>query len=122
MKEENIQLEKDVDGGSHTSEKDPGRDVDPQAVMAGLSYLSVLIFIPILMPGTNDYVRHHLQQGIILFVIGVIASLFAWIWLPLWVVANLAVLVASVYGFFQAVQGKRWVMPVIGRYARKLKI
>jgi uncharacterized membrane protein len=91
--------------------------------MSGLSYLSVLVFIPLLLGGVGtEYDRHHLRQGLALFVVGVLASLAAWIWLPLWALMNAALLVVSVYGCVQAVQGKRWVAPVIGRYAAKIKL
>lgn len=95
---------------------------EEQCVMAALSYLSFLCFIPLLMPGTNEYVVFHLRQGIILFMIGVIASAFAWISMALWLVANLLVAAVSVYGFIQALLARRWVMPVLGEYAKKLKI
>lgn len=95
---------------------------EEHCVMAALSYLSFLCFIPLLMPGTNEYVAFHLRQGIILFMIGVVASMFAWISMVLWLIANLLVAAVSVYGFIQAFLGRKWVMPVFGEYARKLKI
>jgi uncharacterized membrane protein len=100
------------------------QETAPQSrIMAGLSYLSVLCFIPLLFGGvSNEYDRHHLRQGLTLFVVGVLASLTAWIWLPLWVLANLGILGLSVYGCAQALQGKKWTMPVLGRYALKIKL
>jgi uncharacterized membrane protein len=94
-----------------------------ERILAGLSYLSVLVFIPLLLGGTaTDYGRHHLRQGLLLFIIGVILSLTAWMWLPLWGLANLALVIASIYGCVQAVQGNKWTMPVLGSYASKIKL
>jgi hypothetical protein len=91
--------------------------------MAGLSYLSVLVFIPLLLGGVGtEYDRHHLRQGLALFVVGVLASLTAWVWLPLWALVNAALVIISVYGCAQAVQGKRWLMPLVGKYAAKIKL
>lgn len=92
-------------------------------LMAGLSYLSVLCFVPLLLGGAgSEFDRFHLRQGLTLFAVGVIASLTAWIWLPLWVLANLFIAGVSVYGCVQAMQGKKWTIPVLGRYALKIKL
>lgn len=91
--------------------------------MAGLSYLSVLCFIPLLFGGTGtEYDRHHLRQGLTLFIVGVLASLTAWVWLPLWIISNVLVAGVSLYGCAQALQGKKWMMPILGRYALKIKL
>ncbi len=84
--------------------------------------MSVLVFIPLLMGGSSEYDRHHLRQGLLLFIVGVVASLGAWLWFPIWAILNLGIIAVSLYGCVQALQGQKWTMPILGRYALKIKL
>lgn len=97
-------------------------DVEQNKLMAAICYLSILFIIPLLTDAkNNDYVKFHLRQGIALFVVDVIGGFVAWIPAIGWVI-SLGLLFVSVYAFIQAYEGKRWEMPVIGEYAKKINI
>jgi uncharacterized membrane protein len=89
--------------------------------IAALSYVGILFLIPLLFMRHDPLSQQHAKQGMLLFAAETIAS-FIW-WIPLlgWAI-GIAVLVAAVYGFIQAIQGNMWEMPVLGKYAKQLKI
>jgi len=95
---------------------------DNKKLMAALSYLGILFLVPLLTDAKKDeYVKFHIRQGIALFIVDVIASFIAW--MPyVGSLIGLALLVVSVFGFVKAYQGVRWEMPVVGPYAKQIKI
>ncbi len=91
-------------------------------LMAALSYIGILFLIPLLTEAKNDeYVKFHVRQGIVLFVVDVVGSFIAWIPFIGWAI-GLALLVVSIYGFIQAYEGKRWELPYLAKYAKQIKI
>jgi len=93
-------------------------------LMAALSYVFVLFLIPLLFERESEYVQFHAKQGLVLFIVEVIftilASVFFFIPLVGWVL-YLFVFIMAMKGFVMALQGKKWEMPWLGGYAKKLK-
>ncbi|MEA3249925.1 MAG: hypothetical protein U9Q03_06275 [Patescibacteria group bacterium] len=98
------------------------KDMDStRCLMAALSYLNVLFLIPLLFAKKDKYVKLHLRQGIVLFAAYVIVSAVVWFPVIGWML-GLFLLVISIYGFLQALSGKEWELPYIGKYASKIRI
>ena len=96
--------------------------IDENRLMAALSYLGFLFLVPLLSGYKKDkFVNFHLRQGIVLFIVDVIASFIMWIPVIGWLL-GLFLLVLSIYGFIQALTGKKWPLPYIGQYAEKINI
>ena len=101
----------------------------PRKGMAVLAYLSWLILIPLLTARNDDFVRFHLNQAIILYLIKLLLTVIANLLdgmvntLPtlvmplsgLVVVMNLIRFVFVVMGLVYALQGKKKELPLIGR-------
>ncbi len=96
-------------------------DIEAHKIMAALSYLGVLLILPWFFAHKSPYVQFHLRQGIVVFLLFVLSSFSAWIPLVGWLLWPLS-LVASVCGCVQALQGKHWELPLLGKYAKNLKI
>lgn len=90
-------------------------------LMAALSYLNILFLIPLLFAKKDKYVKFHLRQGIVLFAAYVVASAIVWFPVVGWMIA-VFLLVVSIYGFLQALYGKEWELPYIGKYASRIKL
>lgn len=115
--EEKSQEQKDYENKQATE-----ISVDENRLMAALSYLGFLFLVPLLVGNKKDkYVNFHLRQGIVLFIADVIASFVAWIPIIGWFIA-LFLFVLSIYGFIQALTGKKWKLPYIGQYAEKINV
>ncbi len=88
-----------------------------------MSYIPLLCFIPLLNMKDNKEARLHARQGVLLFLIELVAVLFLVDGISDFVFkAILIVAVAlSVVGIYFALQGKSYKLPVIGDLAEKTK-
>ena len=97
--------------------------VESHNLLAALSYLGVLVVIPLwLVESPNNFVRFHARQGLLVFI-GVVLSIIAGRWVA--IVGNMAWLLfalLSVIGFIQALLGKWWKIPVLGDIAEKISV
>lgn len=99
-----------------TSEYD-AQDIEKNKVMAVLAY--ILFFIPLLAAKDSKFARFHTNQGLVLFLGGIIASVVAVIPVIGWIIAPIAglvITVLAVIGIINALNGKAKELPVIGKF------
>ena len=92
-------------------------DIEKNKVMGLLAY--ILFFIPLLAAKDSPFAKYHANQGLVLFICGLIASV-VWI-IPIlgWIVApilSIVITVLAVIGIINAVNGKAKELPIIGKY------
>ena len=96
--------------------------VDRNRLIAALSYLGVLVVLPLFFVDKDDpFVKFHARQGLVI-LIGFVLAGFVTAVIP--VIGNLFWLVlalASIAGLIQALQGKWWKVPLVGDIAAKFK-
>lgn len=88
-------------------------------LMGVLCYLGILIIIPFLMAKDSKFVKFHLNQGLILIVVGLIAYVAGWVPAIGSLVSNLlsiACFVLMIIGIVNVVQDKEAQLPIIGKY------
>ncbi|MFH1246496.1 MAG: DUF4870 domain-containing protein [Candidatus Liptonbacteria bacterium] len=91
--------------------------------IAALSYLGILVIIPLLVAKDDPYVKFHVKQGIVLlisFIIGsavMIVPVLGWIAGMLLYLMNIVLLVM---GVINSLNGEEKELPLIGGYAAKL--
>lgn len=107
--------------------KNPGADKDAteNKVMAALSYVFVLVFIPLLIEKESKFVQFHARQGLVIFLIWIGVLIISSVPVIGWLLSgplNLAMLVISFIGFVMAIQGKQYRMPLVADLADKMKI
>lgn len=94
--------------------------------VAWLSYLGILLIIPILVQKNNPYTTFHVKQGLVLFIAEVIMS-FVQIFIgaiPVvgWfiiAVVWITIAVLMIIGILNAVKGKEDKLPLIGQFGEK---
>lgn len=99
-----------------TSEYD-AQDIEKNKVMAVLAY--ILFFIPLLAAKDSKFARFHTNQGLVLFLGGIVASVVAVIPVIGWIVAPIAglvITVLAVIGIINALNGRAKELPVIGKF------
>ncbi len=111
----------DTDQGQ-TSGKE--QDRDRGVIAAVLSYIPFLCLVPLLQMRDNEQARFHSRQGLILFLIELLALLFLIPGLSgmVWKMVIIIALGASVAGIIFGLQGKKYKLPIIGDIADKIKI
>jgi uncharacterized membrane protein len=101
-----------------------GNEKDRGLIAAVLSYIPFLCLIPLLQMRDNEQARFHSRQGLLLFLIELLAVLFL---IPgisnmVWKTVIIVALGASVAGIIFGIQGKKYNLPIIGDIAQKMKI
>ena len=91
-------------------------------LMAGLSYLGVLCFVPLMFGRGDAFTHFHSRQGLVLWIWGIVALfLFP---LPfgrvLFSFSSTAILVFSVIGLVSVALGRAWRLPLVHELATKL--
>lgn len=97
-----------------------GKKVENNIVMGVIAY--ILFFVPLLTDAKDDpFVKYHVKQGLMVFLIALIAFIISpMIYFVSWLV-NLFVLVMVVLGIVNVVNNKKEPLPLIGQYAEKFK-
>ena len=99
-------------------------------VMAVLSYIGILVLIPILAAKESPFARFHANQGLILFLCEIIfavanmilSAIFAFLgplvllWTLVAALVNIAFLVLLILGIVNAAQGMAKELPLIGKF------
>ena len=103
----------------------PQAEVRANKVMGVLSYLGILVLIPAIAGDKNsDYVKQHVNQGLVLFVIETVFNLIERIADHVifvggalsWAIdiADFAFLILAIMGIVSAAKGTRKLLPTIG--------
>jgi len=113
-----------IDDSAEGSTKMAGLDHDRGVIAAILSYIPFLCLVPLIQMRDNEQARFHSRQGLVLFLVELLAALFlipglsSLIWKTILIVA----IGASVAGIMFGLQGKMYRIPVIGDIADRLKL
>ena len=92
-------------------------DIEKNKAMGLLAY--ILFFIPLLAAKDSPFARYHANQGLVLFICGLISSVL-WI-IPIlgWIIApilSIVITVLAVIGIINALNGKAKELPIIGKF------
>ncbi|MBN2227068.1 MAG: hypothetical protein JW763_06855 [candidate division Zixibacteria bacterium] len=100
------------------------QDRDRAVIAAVLSYIPFLCLVPLLQMRDNEQARFHSRQGLILFLVELLALVFLIPGLSslVWKMVIIVALGASVAGIIFGLQGKKYKLPIIGDLADKMKI
>lgn len=101
-----------------------GFKTDEGRMAAILSYIPVLCFIPLLNMRENKEASFHARQGVLLFLIELVAVLFLIDGISDFVFKGIliAAVALSVAGIYFALQGRSYKLPIIGDLADKTKL
>ena len=106
-------------------------EVSQNKVMGVLSYLGILVLIPLIAGNRqSQYVKHHVNQGIVLFILSSMVDLLEgdWVWglhsvihfgggMFSWIfdILGLVFFILMVMGIVSACKGERKELPIIGK-------
>lgn len=94
-------------------------EMEEKKVMAILSYIGFLVIIPILQAKDSAYVRHHINQGIVLIGICFALNLLAFIpgiGFIIGIVASVVLIGGAGFNIFNIVNGKVLKVPVLSNF------
>lgn len=122
-------FERVMDTPNTTAAFDPA-DVSQNKAMGILSYLSILVLIPILAAPNSRFARYHANQGLVLFIVEIAYSIVEMILgmifglIPvvgtilnaILGLVHIVFIVLSVLGIVNAANGEAKELPVIGKF------
>ncbi|MDD5528075.1 MAG: hypothetical protein PHO56_03840 [Patescibacteria group bacterium] len=97
------------------------RDAQENKYTALFSYIYILFLIPLLAKRDSKFCQFHAKQGLVLFVVDIIASLFMWIPL-IGQLLMLALAIVSIIGIVKVLNGEYWKIPFVYDWSEKIKI
>lgn len=97
------------------------KDVQDNKLVAALSYLGILVFIPLFLARKSAFAQEHAKQGILLLAVHILGMFVYWI--PLigqlaWVV----VVIINIIALVKCLMGEFWEIPVIGEWRKKIHL
>ncbi len=102
-------------------EKFSKEDVEKNKVIAALGYVWILFLIPLLGKKESPFCQHHGKQGLVLFLVEIVATFIVWIPVIGWLF-GLILLVVAIIGILKALAGEYWEIPIVGQYAKKINL
>jgi len=104
-----------------TTKNSKDLDVEVNKNMAVLSYVWILCLVPLLGKRDSKFAQFHAKQGLVLFVLEIIAFLL--IWFPLFgQLFMLLLIVISVMGIIKTLNGEWWEIPFIHEWSKKINL
>ncbi len=85
-------------------------------LMAAISYLNILVLVPLVLSKKHSFVAFHARQGLALAVVWAVGILLFWLPVLGWLVVFFT-LVEIIIGFVNVCRGKEKPLPLIGKYA-----
>lgn len=102
------------------------QDINQNRLYAAISYLWILCFVPVIWRRRSHFAMHHARQGIMLLIVEFFGLLIKW-FIPFFgyfisIFFGLFIVILVLFGIIKALDGKYWQMPVLGHYAKKIRI
>lgn len=99
--------------------------INEQTIFASLSYLNILVLIPLLTKKHDPFIQYHVKQGIVLLipelVVYVAGGMFYFMW-PVWSILNLGFICLTIVGIIHALRKEEKPLPLIGQFADKINL
>ena len=99
--------------------------MEENKAMAAIAYLGIPCLIPLLAKKDSADAQHHGKQGLVLVIAWLIlfvANIVPVFGQLLWFVGSVVLLIVSIMGIVKALNGEWWEVPVIGQYAKQIKL
>ncbi len=103
----------------------PQVDLPDDRLIAAIGYLGILCLVPLLLKKESAFAQHHGKQGLVLLLAWVVlwvGNIVPVLGQVVWALGSLALVILIILGMVNALQGKMWDMPVLGKYAKNLKL
>lgn len=101
-------------------------DINQNKVMAILSYIGILVLIPIFAAKNSKFARFHANQGLLLCIIGIAMSIISMVLGEVPVIGfllgiigglvSVVTFVLAIIGICNACTGKAKELPIVGKY------
>lgn len=99
--------------------------VADEKIIAAIGYFWILFLVPLLLKKNSKYCQFHAKQSMVLFITSIALIIINIIPVVGWIISFLgwiAIVIFMLLGFVNALQGIKWEVPFLGRFAGKINI
>ena len=114
-----------TEGGCMEDQQKESAIFSEDTIYGVISYLWILCLIPILTKKKSEFIRFHSRQGFMLLIIEIALGVIGIIPLIGQITYTLGMVLCTVLSIVCIVQvlgGKKWAIPVIGKFVDKIRI
>lgn len=101
------------------------KDIDENKLLAAVGYLGVLCLIPLLAKKDSAYCQFHGKQGLTIFIVWLVlwvCNIIPTFGQLIWALGSVVLVVLIILGIVHALNGEEWELPVLGKYAKQIKL
>ena len=101
------------------------KDVEDNKVIAAIGYLWILCLVPLLGKKDSKFAQHHGKQGLVLTIISIllwVVNIVPILGQLVFIFGTLAIFILAIMGIIKSLNGEMWEMPILGEYAKKIKL
>lgn len=105
--------------------KKPVDDVEENKLIAAIGYFGILCLVPLLLRKDSAFAQFHGKQGLVLLIALILlwaGNVVPFVGQVIWLFGSLAAFCLMILGAVNAYNGKAWEMPVLGAFARQIKL
>lgn len=94
------------------------KDIAENKVMAALSYIGILVLVPLLAKKDSKFAQANAKQGVVTCIAAILIG-----WIPMigWLLA-VVIIVVDLIALISVLQGKFWKIPLAYDLSKKLNI
>ena len=114
-----------MDPRQHQEPTNTNNDIEENKVIAAIGYLGILCLIPLLAKKDSAFAQHHGKQGLVLLIVWMIlwvVNVIPVLGQIVWALGSIGILILVLLGIINALNGNTWEMPVLGEYAKQIKL
>jgi uncharacterized membrane protein len=100
-------------------------DIEENKLIAAIGYLGILCLIPLILKKDSPFAQHHGKQGMVILIVWIIlwiGNIIPFLGQVIWFVGSIGLLILVIMGIMNALQGKMWVLPYLGKYSSQIKL
>lgn len=101
------------------------KDIDENKLVAAIGYLGILCLIPLLGKKDSAFCQFHGKQGLAIFIVWLIlwvCNIVPFLGQLIWMLGSLVLLALIILGMVHALNGEEWELPILGKYAKQIKL
>ena len=94
-------------------------------LLSAIGYMGILCLLPLLLKKESVFAQHHGKQGLIILL----AWLALWMGMIIpilgqlvWFFGSIVLVMLIIMGMINALQGRLWELPILGKYAKQIKL
>lgn len=101
------------------------KDIAENKLIAAIGYLGIFCLLPLLLKKDSPYAQFHGKQGLILLITWLVlwvANIVPILGQITWAIGSLILIILVIMGIIRALNGDYWEIPILGKYAKDIKL